>query len=139
MYILILAGSIFSTTSLSVPGFFEINCCIVDVKALDALNLESSFISSCKRGDRISGLIGLTFFGVSFLGVNILCICIGEEGREEGREEGEAIGMEKGRIQLLQELLDGPSISQQEMNIMSLEELQSTTKSLQSKLRERNA
>ena len=62
-----------------------------------------------------------------------------EEGRDEGREEGEAIGMEKGRIQLLQELLDGPSISQQELNIMSLEELQSTTKSLQSKLRERNA
>jgi predicted transposase/invertase (TIGR01784 family) len=61
------------------------------------------------------------------------------DAREEGREEGEAIGMEKGRIQLLQELLDGPSISQQELNIMSLEELQSTTKSLQSKLRERNA
>ena len=61
------------------------------------------------------------------------------DAREEGREEGEAIGMEKGRIQLLQELLDGPSISQQEMNIMSLEELQSTTKSLQTKLRERNA
>jgi hypothetical protein len=58
---------------------------------------------------------------------------------EEGREEGEAIGIEKGRIQLLQELLDGPALSKQELNMMSLEELQSTTKSLQSKLCERNA
>ncbi len=66
-----------------------------------------------------------------------------EEGREEGeaigKEKGEAIGMEKGRIQLLQELLGGPALSTEELNEMSLDELHSTTKSLQSKLRERNA
>ena len=66
-----------------------------------------------------------------------------EEGREEGeaigKEKGEAIGIEKGRIQLLQELLGGPALSTEELNEMSLQELHSTTKSLQSKLRERNA
>ncbi|MCY3010804.1 MAG: hypothetical protein NTY42_13265 [Planctomycetota bacterium] len=31
------------------------------------------------------------------------------DAREEGRKEGGAIGMEKGRIQLLQELLGGPA------------------------------
>ena len=62
-----------------------------------------------------------------------------EEGREEGLEQGEAIGIEKGRIQLLQELLGGPALSKQELSVMSLEELQTTTKSLQSKLRDRNA
>jgi flagellar biosynthesis/type III secretory pathway protein FliH len=62
-----------------------------------------------------------------------------EKGREEGLEQGEAIGIEKGRIQLLQELLGGPALSKQELSVMSLEELQTTTKSLQSKLRDRNA
>ena len=54
-------------------------------------------------------------------------------------EKGEAIGIEKGRIQLLQELLGGPALSKQELDVMSLAELQTTTKSLQSKMRERNA
>jgi hypothetical protein len=31
------------------------------------------------------------------------------DAREEGRKENAAIGMEKGRIQLLQELLGGPA------------------------------
>jgi hypothetical protein len=61
------------------------------------------------------------------------------DAREEGREEGEAIGIEKGRIQLLQELLGESALSNQVLNEMSLEELQTTTKCLQSKLRERNA
>ena len=61
------------------------------------------------------------------------------DAREEGREEGEAIGIEKGRIQLLQELLDGPALSRPELDAMTLEELTSTMQSLQAKLRERNA
>ncbi len=61
------------------------------------------------------------------------------DAREEGREEGEAIGIEKGRIQLLRELLGEPALSNQDLSEMSLERLQATTKSLQSKLRERNA
>jgi len=62
-----------------------------------------------------------------------------EEGEAVGMEKGEAIGIEKGRIQLLQELLGGPALSKQELDVMSLAELQTTTKSLQSKMRERNA
>ena len=61
------------------------------------------------------------------------------DAREEGREEGKAIGIEKGRIQLLQELLDGPALSRLELDAMTLEELTSTMLSLQAKLRERNA
>ncbi len=60
-----------------------------------------------------------------------------KEGHEEGREEGEAIGQAKGRIQLLQELLDGPSLTQQELNSMSLGELTTTMIELQTKLRQR--
>ena len=55
--------------------------------------------------------------------------------REQGREQG----MEMGRIQLLQELLGGPAFSMEELNAMSLEELGSTMKNLQTRLRERNA
>ena len=62
-----------------------------------------------------------------------------EKGEAIGMEKGEAIGIEKGRIQLLQELLGGPALSKQELDVMSLAELQTTTKSLQSKMRERNA
>ena len=62
-----------------------------------------------------------------------------EKGEAVGMEKGEAIGIEKGRIQLLQELLGGPALSKQELDVMSLAELQTTTKSLQSKMRERNA
>ena len=57
----------------------------------------------------------------------------------DARQEGEAIGIEKGRIQLLQELLGGPALSTVELNAMSLEELTSTMMRLQTKLRERNA
>jgi hypothetical protein len=57
----------------------------------------------------------------------------------DARQEGEAIGIEKGRILLLQELIGGPAISTLELNAMSLEELTATMMRLQSKLRERNA
>jgi len=60
------------------------------------------------------------------------------DAREEGREEGEAIGIEKGRIQLLQELLDGPALCRLELDAMTLEERTSMMQSLQAKLRERN-
>ncbi len=58
-----------------------------------------------------------------------------EESREEIREEGVAIG----RIQLLQELLGAPELREAKMNRMTLDELASTMKSLQARLRERNA
>ena len=61
------------------------------------------------------------------------------DAREEGREEGESIGMEKGRIRLLLELLDEPILSKEELNGMSMEELASTMTRLQARLRERNA
>jgi PD-(D/E)XK nuclease family transposase len=57
----------------------------------------------------------------------------------DARQEGEAIGIEKGRILLLQELIGGPAISTLELNAMSLEELTATIMRLQTKLRERNA
>ena len=47
--------------------------------------------------------------------------------------------MEKGRIQLLQELLGGPPLSQLELDAMTLEELRSKMMNLQAELRERNA
>ena len=56
----------------------------------------------------------------------------------DAREEGEAIGIEKGRIQLLQELLGGTALSRLELDAMTLEERKSTMQSLQAKLRERN-
>ena len=61
------------------------------------------------------------------------------DAREEGREEGETIGMAKGRIQLLQELLGGRALSQLELDAMTLEELRSKMMNLQAELRERNA
>lgn len=57
----------------------------------------------------------------------------------DARQEGEAIGIEKGRIELLQELLGGPALSTLELNAMSREELSATMMRLQTKLRERNA
>ena len=57
----------------------------------------------------------------------------------DARQEGEAIGVEKGRIQLLQELLGVPALGTLELNAMSLQELTSTMMLLQTKLRERNA
>ena len=57
----------------------------------------------------------------------------------DAREEGEAIGIKKGRIQLLQELLGGTALSRLELDAMTLEERKSTMQSLQAKLRERNA
>ncbi len=62
-----------------------------------------------------------------------------ESGLIDARQEGEAIGIEKGRIQLLQELLGGQTLNTLELNSMSLEELTSTMLYLQAKLRERNA
>jgi len=44
-----------------------------------------------------------------------------ESGFIDAREEGEAIGIEKGRIQLLQELLGGPTLITVELNALSLE------------------
>jgi hypothetical protein len=57
----------------------------------------------------------------------------------DARQEGEAIGIEKGRILLLQELIGGPALSTLELNAMSLEELTTTMMRLQTKLLERNA
>lgn len=56
----------------------------------------------------------------------------------DAREEGEAIGMEKGRIQLLQELLGLPLLGKEELDTMSREELAFIMHSLQARLRERN-
>ncbi|MCY2985678.1 MAG: hypothetical protein NTY15_18795 [Planctomycetota bacterium] len=59
------------------------------------------------------------------------------------REEGEGIGVERGqligRIQLLQELLGGTVLSTEELTAFSLEQLSSTMKNLQTKLRLRDA
>jgi hypothetical protein len=54
-------------------------------------------------------------------------------------QPGEAIGIEKGRVQLLQELLGGTTLSSVGLITISFEELTSTTQELQAKLRERNA
>jgi flagellar biosynthesis/type III secretory pathway protein FliH len=62
-----------------------------------------------------------------------------QEGHQEGRQEGELIGMEIGRIQLLQELLELPLQNRKELAAMPLEEIVGLRKTLQSKLRDRNA
>ena len=61
------------------------------------------------------------------------------DARQEGRQEGELIGMEIGRIQLLQELLELPLQNRKELAAMPLEEIVGLRKTLQSKLRDRNA
>jgi hypothetical protein len=61
------------------------------------------------------------------------------DARQEGRQEGELIGMEIGRIQLLQELLDLPLQNREELASMPSEEIVGLRKTLQSKLRDRNA
>jgi hypothetical protein len=49
------------------------------------------------------------------------------------------IGMEIGRIQLLQELLELPLQNREELGAMPSEEIVGLRKTLQSKLRDRNA
>ena len=61
------------------------------------------------------------------------------DARQEGRQEGELIGMEIGRIQLLQELLELPLQNREELAAMPSEEIVGLRKTLQSKLRDRNA
>jgi hypothetical protein len=61
------------------------------------------------------------------------------DARQEGRQEGELIGMEIGRIQLLQELLELPLQNRKELAAMPSEEIVGLRKTLQSKLRDRNA
>jgi predicted transposase/invertase (TIGR01784 family) len=60
------------------------------------------------------------------------------DARQEGRQEGELIGMEIGRIQLLQELLELPLQNREELAAMPSEEIVGLRKTLQSKLRDRN-
>lgn len=66
-----------------------------------------------------------------------------EEGRKEGQEEGVAIGLEKGQaigqIRLLQDLLSIPVSSESSLGEQPIEQLTTTVRELQAKLRQRQA
>ena len=62
-----------------------------------------------------------------------------EEGREEGRVEGERLGIERGKIQMLQELLGDAPTPDSEIQSQDLESLANTLAILQQRLRDRPA